>query len=145
MAKGNATQAYVEAIPKAAIWRRHSASRKAVDLLKQPSVRARIEALQELMVKTSDVTFAARLEEYFGRHHADNGLRNKHDHSRLWNRKLPSTDHPTINLMRRRCALARCCAASRRLRLKYAWAFGSGVYAAPRSKTGCSRAPYGFL
>ena len=62
VANGNATQAYVEAIPRAATWKRRSASRKAVDLMKRPSVLARIDALQELMTKTSDATFAAHLE-----------------------------------------------------------------------------------
>src|SRR2546423_10215513 len=34
VANGNATQAYVEAMPRAATWKRRSASRKAVDLMK---------------------------------------------------------------------------------------------------------------
>jgi len=59
VANGNATQAYVEAIPRAASWKRRSASRKAVDLMKRPAVRARVDALQELMTKTSDATFVA--------------------------------------------------------------------------------------
>ena len=64
VANGNATQAYVEAMPRAATWKRRSASRKAVDLMKRPAVRARIDALKELMTKTSDAIFVARLEEY---------------------------------------------------------------------------------
>jgi hypothetical protein len=39
--------------------------------MKQPSVLARIEALQELMKRTSDASFVAHLEEYFRRHRAD--------------------------------------------------------------------------
>jgi hypothetical protein len=70
-ANGNATQAYVEAIPRAATWKRRSASRKAVERMKQPGVLARIEALQELMKQTSEASFIAHLEEYFRRHRAD--------------------------------------------------------------------------
>ena len=69
VANGNATQAYVEAMPRAATWKRRSASRKAVDLMKHPAVLARIDTLQELMTKTSDATFVAHLEEYFSSRH----------------------------------------------------------------------------
>jgi phage terminase small subunit len=63
VANGNATQAYVEAMPRAATWKRNSASLKAVDLMKRPAVLARIDALQELMVKTSDATFVVHLKD----------------------------------------------------------------------------------
>jgi hypothetical protein len=39
VANGNATQDYVEAISRAATWKRRSASRKAVDLMKHVAVR----------------------------------------------------------------------------------------------------------
>ena len=68
-ANGNATQAFVDAIPRAATWKRRSAARKAVDLMKRPEVIARIKFLQELMTETSNAAFAAHLEEYFSSRH----------------------------------------------------------------------------
>jgi phage terminase small subunit len=65
VSNGNATQAYIDAVPCAATWKRRSASRKAVGLMKQPNVIARIRSLQKLLRKTSDAAFKVHLEEYF--------------------------------------------------------------------------------
>jgi len=70
-ANGNATQAYVEAVPRAATWKRRSACRKAVELMKQPDVLARIDALRQLMKQTSEASFVANLENYYRSRRSD--------------------------------------------------------------------------
>lgn len=67
LASGNATQAYIQAVPRAAAWKRRSAGRKAVDLMKRPDVLARIEALTRIMRERRDADFVAQLEEDFAR------------------------------------------------------------------------------
>ena len=62
---GNATAAFVAAHPRAANWKRRSAGRKAVELMKRPDVQARIAVLDGVMREQSDAAFLARLGEYF--------------------------------------------------------------------------------
>jgi phage terminase small subunit len=61
----NATAAFIAAHPRASNWKRRSACRKAVELMKRPDVQARITVLDRVMQEQSDAAFLAHLEEYF--------------------------------------------------------------------------------
>jgi hypothetical protein len=62
---GNATAAFIAAHPRAANWKRRSAGRKAVALMKRPDVQDRIAVLDGVMREQADAGFIAHLEEYF--------------------------------------------------------------------------------
>ena len=68
---GNATAAFIAAHPRAANWKRRSAGRKAVELMKRPDVQARVAVLQSVMVEQSNASFIAHLVEYFSRSRQD--------------------------------------------------------------------------
>jgi phage terminase small subunit len=68
---GNGTEAYIQAFPHARRWKRRSAARKAVDLMKRPDVLARIEALQIVMREKRNAAFVAELEAEFDRTRRD--------------------------------------------------------------------------
>ena len=59
---GNATSAFIAANPKAATWKRRSAARKAVDVMRRPDVQARIAELSDLMRAQATKAFMAELE-----------------------------------------------------------------------------------
>jgi hypothetical protein len=62
---GNATAAFIAAHPRAVNWKRRSAGRKAVTLMKRPDVQARIAVLDGVFREAADVAFVAHLGEYF--------------------------------------------------------------------------------
>jgi hypothetical protein len=62
---GNATAAFISAHPRAANWKRRSAGRKAVELMKRPDVQARIAVLDGRVREQSDAAFLTHLGEYF--------------------------------------------------------------------------------
>ena len=62
---GNATAAFIAAHPRAASWKRRSAGRKAVELMKRPDVQARIAVLYGVVREQSDGAYLAHLGEYF--------------------------------------------------------------------------------
>ena len=62
---GNATAAFIAAYPRAANWKRRSAGRKAVELMKRPDVQARVVVLHRVMLEQSTASFIAQLREYF--------------------------------------------------------------------------------
>jgi hypothetical protein len=62
---GNATAAFIAAHPRAANWKRRSAGRKAVELMKRPDVQARVAVLYGVVREQSDAAFLAHLGEYF--------------------------------------------------------------------------------
>jgi phage terminase small subunit len=64
---GNATAAFIGAHPRAANWKRRSAGRKAVELMKRPDVKARIAVLDRVVREQSDAAFLAHLGDYFSR------------------------------------------------------------------------------
>ena len=58
----NATTAFIATNPKAATWKRRSAARKAVDVMRRPDVQARIAELFSLIRARADAAFIAQLE-----------------------------------------------------------------------------------
>jgi hypothetical protein len=62
---GNATAAFIAAHPHAANWKRRSAGRKAVTLMKRLDVQDRIAALDGVAREAADAAFVAHLGEYF--------------------------------------------------------------------------------
>ena len=62
---GNATAAFVAAHPRAANWKRRSAGRKAVALMKRPDVQARIAVLDGVMREQCNAAFIMHLGKYF--------------------------------------------------------------------------------
>jgi hypothetical protein len=59
---GNATAAFIVANPNAATWKRRSAARKAVDVMRRPDVQARIAELSDLIRAQATKAFIAELE-----------------------------------------------------------------------------------
>jgi hypothetical protein len=62
---GNGTAAFIAAHPRAANWKRRSAGRKAVTLMKRPDVQARIAVLNGVVREAADAAFVAYLGDYF--------------------------------------------------------------------------------
>src|SRR5690242_19178107 len=60
---GNATSAFIAANPKAAAWKRRSAARKAVDVMRRSDVQARIAELSDLIRAQATKAFIAQLED----------------------------------------------------------------------------------
>jgi hypothetical protein len=58
---GNATAAFIGAHPRAANWKRRSAGRKAVELMKRPAVQARVDVFQTAMLEQSNASLIAHL------------------------------------------------------------------------------------
>jgi DNA-directed RNA polymerase specialized sigma24 family protein len=59
---GNATSAFIAAHPNAAAWKRRSAARKAVDMMRRADVQARIAELSDLIRAQATKAFIAELE-----------------------------------------------------------------------------------
>jgi hypothetical protein len=60
---GNATGAFIVAHPRAATWKRRSAARKAVDVMRRADVQARIAELSDLIRAQATKAFIAQLED----------------------------------------------------------------------------------